>query len=135
VETIRHFLSVDRPASLLFIVGMDAFRELVTWKDYSVIPELCDLLVTSRPGTPTPSPELFLPVALQQLFWYDSASNVYRHPSGHFLILHEIIGLAIAASTIRDKVRRGKSIRYLVPLAIEAYITHHALYQSEGAPH
>jgi len=135
VDTIRHFLAAFRPSSLLFIVGIDAFRELATWKDYAVIPELCDLLVTSRPGTPTPLPERFLPVALKTLFWYDSTLNVYRHSSGHSLILHEIAGLNIAASTIRDKLHQGKSIRYLVPPAVEAYIIHHALYRSEGAQH
>lgn len=133
VDTLRHFLAVFQPASLLFIVGIDAFRELATWKDYAVIPALCDLLVTSRPGAPTPTPDQLLPVALKTLFWYDPTTNVYRHTSGHSLILHEIAGLAIAASTIRGKVREGKSVRYLVPPAVEAYITHHALYQLEGA--
>jgi len=132
VDTIRHFLTVFQPASLLFIIGIDAFRELATWKDYTLIPTLCDLLVTSRPGTPTPAQDRFLPVALKTLFWYDPATNVYRHTSGHCLILHEIAGLDISSSTIRGKVRAGKSLRYLVHPAVEAYITHHALYQSEG---
>ena len=131
VDTIRHFLAVFQPASLLFIVGIDAFRELATWRDYPTIPRLCDLLVTSRPGLPTPSPTQLLPVALKTLFWYDPATNVYRHTSGHSLSLHEIAGLDIAASTVRGKVREGKSIRYLVPASVEAYITHHALYQLE----
>jgi nicotinate-nucleotide adenylyltransferase len=133
IDTIRHFLTVLQPASLLFILGLDAFHELATWKDYALIPRLCDLLVTSRPGTPTPSPDQLLPVALKPLFWYDPKTNVYRHTSGHSLILHEIAGLDIAASAIRGKVREGKSIRYLVHPFVEAYITHHALYQSEGA--
>ncbi|MBI3797282.1 MAG: nicotinate (nicotinamide) nucleotide adenylyltransferase [Deltaproteobacteria bacterium] len=133
IDTIRSFFTALRPASLLFIVGIDAFREFATWKDYVLIPKLCDLLVTSRPGTPTPPSDQFLPVALQTLFWYDPKTNVYRHTSGHSLVLHEIAGLNIAASTIRGKVRAGKSIRYLVHPAVETYITHHALYQPEGA--
>jgi len=135
VDTIRHFLTAFQPASLLFIIGNDAFRELATWKDYALIPGLCDLLVTSRPGVPTPAPGQFLPVALKTLFWYDSRTNVYRHTSGHFLIPHEIAGLDISSSTIRGKVREGKSLRYLVHPAVEAYITHHALYQPEGTSH
>jgi nicotinate-nucleotide adenylyltransferase len=58
---------------------------------------------------------------------------VYRHTSGHTLILHEIAGLSIAASTIRDKIRQGQSVRYLVPFAVEAYISQHTLYQPEGS--
>jgi nicotinate-nucleotide adenylyltransferase len=133
IDTIRRFLALFQPTSLLFIVGIDAFRELATWKDYATIPQLCDLLVTSRPGMPIPLPAQLLPVALKTLFWYDPTTNVYRHTSGHSLILHEIAGLDIAASTIRGKVHEGKSVRYLVSPAVEAYISHHALYQSGGA--
>jgi len=71
IDTIRHFLTTLQPAALSFIVGLDAFHELHTWKDYAAIPELCDLIVTSRPGLPTPPPEQLLPVALQTVFWYD----------------------------------------------------------------
>jgi len=134
VDTIRHFLAVLQSSTLVFIVGCDAFRDIAAWKDYAVIPELCDLLVTSRPGVPIPPPTQFLPVALKTLFWYDPRTNVHRHPSGHSLTLYEIAGLDIAASTVRTKVRQGRSIRYLVPSAIEAYITHHALYRAEETP-
>ena len=133
IDTIRHFLTTLQPAALSFIVGLDAFHEIHTWKDYTAIPELCDLIVTSRPGLPTPPPEQLLPVALQTVFWYDPLARVYRHTSGHTLILHEIAGLSIAASTIRDKIRQGQSVRYLVPFAVEAYISQHTLYQPEGS--
>ncbi|MBI3301425.1 MAG: nicotinate-nicotinamide nucleotide adenylyltransferase [Deltaproteobacteria bacterium] len=132
VDTIRHFLTTLQPAALSFIVGLDAFREIHTWKDYAAIPALCDLIVTSRPGLPTPPPDQVLPVALQSAFWYDPPVHMHRHASGHTLVLHEIAGLPIAASTIRDKVRQGKSVRYLVPPAVDAYITRHTLYQQEG---
>jgi nicotinate-nucleotide adenylyltransferase len=134
VDTIRHFLTVLQPVTLVFIVGFDAFRDLTTWKDYAIIPKLCDLLVTSRPGMPIPPPNQLLPVALKTLFWYDPATNVHRHLSGHSLTFYEIAGLDIAASTVRTKVRQGRSIRYLVPPAIETYITHHALYRAEETP-
>jgi nicotinate-nucleotide adenylyltransferase len=132
VDTLRHFLAMLQPASLFFIVGLDAFRELHTWKEYTVIPELCDLIVTSRPGFPTPAPQELIPVALQDIFWYDSETKMHRHTSGHSLTLYEIEGLPISASLVRDKVRQGKSVRYLVPSTTEAYILQHGLYQPKG---
>lgn len=132
VDTIRYFLTTLQPSNLFFIIGLDAFLELHTWKDYVLIPELCDLIVTSRPGISPPSPEQFIPVALRTSFWYDPTVRVYRHSSGHILVSHNIAGLHISASTIRDKVRRNESVRYLVPSEVEVYMREHALYQQEG---
>jgi nicotinate-nucleotide adenylyltransferase len=132
VDTIRHFLAVLRSEALFFILGIDAFLAIHTWKDYAAIPELCHVIVTSRPGIVMPPKEAFLPVALRTAFWYDTASNVYRHKTGHIIVSYEIDGLNISASTIRDKVRRHKSVRYLMPAAVESYMAEHALYQPRG---
>jgi len=131
VDTIRHFLADLHPVSLFFIIGLDAFHEIHTWKDYQVIPSLCNLIITSRPGVSTPPLEQLLPVALRSVLWYDPAVRMYRHASSNHLILHEIQGLNISASQIRSTVRQGKSIRYLVRSAVATYITAHALYQRE----
>ncbi len=131
VDTIRHFRHELDPASLFFVVGLDAFRDIHTWKDYATIPALCHLIVTSRPGVSSPSPEQLLPVALQSALWYDPAHTMYRHTSGHSLIFHEIHGLRISASQVRALLRQRKSIRYLVPSTVAAYIANNALYQLE----
>src|SRR5882672_1365831 len=131
IDTIRYFLSTLRPAALAFIVGIDAFRELSSWKEYETIPALCDMIVTSRPGEENPAVTHLLPVALKDAFWYDSSTQMFRHVSGHFLTLHPINGLSIASSTIRAMIHQRRSIRYLVPSAVEMYIDCHHLYQAE----
>jgi len=68
IDTIRYFLSTLRPAALAFIVGIDAFRELSSWKEYETIPALCDIVVTSRPGEENPAGAHLLPVALKDAF-------------------------------------------------------------------
>lgn len=131
IDTIRHFLATDQPATLALMLGIDAFRDLPSWKDSASIPALCDLIVTTRPGEELPPATAFLPVALQNTFWYDPAIRMYRHASGHFLTLHHIAGLSIASSTLRHLMQQGRSLRYLVPAAVEAYITNHRLYKAE----
>jgi nicotinate-nucleotide adenylyltransferase len=130
VDTIRHFLATAAPTSLAFIVGIDAFRDLHTWREYEAIPALCDIIVTSRPGEERLPLEQLLPVALKNAFWYDSSTRMFRHSSGHFLTLHAINGLSIASSTVRALLQQKRSIRYLVPSAVETYIHDHHLYQT-----
>jgi nicotinate-nucleotide adenylyltransferase len=47
--------------------------------------------------------------------------------------LLRITPLDISATAIRDRVRRGRSVRYLVPPPVEAYIARHGLYRQEDA--
>jgi nicotinate-nucleotide adenylyltransferase len=131
IDTIRHFLTSFSPAALYFIMGLDAFREIHTWKDYPTIFSLCNVIVTSRLGCPQVPLTQLIPVALQGEFCYDPATAWrYTHTSGHILAFCPITRLDISSSAIRKRVQQGKSIRYLVPRQVEEYIAAHGLYQS-----
>jgi nicotinate-nucleotide adenylyltransferase len=41
--------------------------------------------------------------------------------------------IANSASDVRERVATGRSIRYLVPPAVEAYIRDHRLYRSDNS--
>jgi len=129
VDTIHYFLTAVQPTSLAFIIGIDAFREIHSWKEHERIPTLCDIIVTSRPGEADPSMKQLLPVALKSSFWYDSPTRRYQHISGHSLSSYKITGLLIASSMIRDLIHQKRSIRYLVPSVVEDYINRHSLYR------
>ena len=133
IDTIRAFRTRGRLTSLAFLIGMDAFSEIETWKDYLEIPGLCDLIVTSRPGVPTPPLDQLLPVALRSAFWYDPVRQRYQHESGHTLTLHTLNGLHISASGIRDNLRVGRPIPCQLPPAVADYIATHALYCTQEA--
>lgn len=133
IDTIRAFRTRETLTSLAFLIGMDAFREIETWKDYLEIPGLCDLIVTSRPGVPTPPLDQLLPVALRPAFWYDSARQTYQHESGHTLTLHTLNGLHISASGIRANLRAGRPTPHQLPPAVADYIATHTLYRTHEA--
>jgi len=112
-----------------FIIGMDSFRDLSTWKAYARLFELAHIVVASRPGITGAEPASLLPVAIRGDFCYhDSAQNL-RHRSGNQVIFLEETFLDISSTDIRHLIARGRSIRYLLPPAVAEYIHKKGLYR------
>jgi nicotinate-nucleotide adenylyltransferase len=133
IDTIRDFAAKKQPGdSLYFIIGLDAFREIGTWKDFAELFPLCHFIVTSRPGSKDNDPLKGTGVAVKKLFCYDFKRKNYRHGSGTRVFFDELTDIAISASEIRALVKAGKSIRYLVPAEVERYIKRRGLYRSAG---
>jgi nicotinate-nucleotide adenylyltransferase len=132
VDTLRALrATVSETTRIVFALGRDAFADFRTWKEHGVIFGLCDVVVLTRPPWPDRLVRDDFPVASQGAFCYDPASDAFRHESGHVVTLERITALDISATDIRDRVRTGRSIRFLVPPAVESYITAHGLYRSE----
>jgi nicotinate-nucleotide adenylyltransferase len=132
IDTLRAVRAeVGDAERLVFILGFDAFRDLHTWKEHAAIFSLCDVVVVTRPPAPAALALDDIPLAARESFWYDSSSGVFRHQSGHVLTLQRITALDISAAAIRARLAAGRSIRFLVPPAVEAYLTEHRLYRQE----
>jgi nicotinate-nucleotide adenylyltransferase len=131
IDTIRHFAERKSEGdSLFFIIGLDAFREIGSWKNFTEIFPLCDFIVTSRPGSKDNDPLRGTGVAVKKLFCYDLKRGNYKHLSGTRIFFIKLTDIAISASGIRERVKEGKSIRYLVPSRVETYIKKRGLYQN-----
>jgi len=129
VDTLEELHHDHARVHLVFILGADAFREIATWKNYRRLFELSDFVVTSRPSYRETSLLSLVPVAARGEFCYRRSRNVLEHQSGHEIVFQRISDLAISSSDIRERKRRGESIRYLVSPAVENYITRHKLYE------
>jgi nicotinate-nucleotide adenylyltransferase len=86
-------------------------------------------VVAARPGSPCEDPLGLLPVVIQEQFCYDENARRLRHRSGHAVFFLEETFLDISSTHIRQLVAAKRSIRYLVPPAVEAYIDRHGLYR------
>ena len=134
VDTLRTVRAqVGAATRLVFVLGRDAFRDFHLWKEHAAIFALADVVVVTRPPAPARLTADEIPLAAREAFWYDSGSGVFHHESGHVLKLQHITALDISAAGVRASVAAGRSIRFLVPPPVEAYIVEHRLYHEEDA--
>jgi nicotinate-nucleotide adenylyltransferase len=133
VETVRALRAEVGPAvRIALILGRDAFDEFHTWRDPETILSLCDVVVMTRPPWPSTLSLDDLRVAGRDAFRYDPTSGTIRHASGRGVSLQRITALDISATAIRALVTTRRSIRFLVPSAVEEYIAAAGLYRGDG---
>jgi nicotinate-nucleotide adenylyltransferase len=128
IDTINHFRAEYPDAGLFFIIGSDSFLEIGLWYRYAEIFRTCSLIVIERPGCPVMDPPAALPDAIRAEFSYNVASRELTHQSGERVQFLSGSLLDISSSTIRHLVAAGRSITYLVPPAVEAYIKEQRMY-------
>lgn len=115
---------------LVLFMGGDAFLGLNTWHRWQRLTELAHLAVAHRPGFSLATWEDALPEELRTLLSThrcELAGELLEKPAGRIL-LHSVTQLDISASQIRARALRGKSLRYLLPDAVIAYIQENHLY-------
>src|SRR5262249_25076960 len=108
VDTLEGLHREVPEANLVLAVGGACLADLPQWREPERIGELAEILVMGR-GSAGKSPR-GLPTGLR-FTWIQDAPEV-----------------AIASSDLRQRAREGRSLRYLVPRAVECYIEQHGLY-------
>lgn len=104
VETLRILRARDPGAHLVLFVGSDAAVDLPAWRESDALSTLAEVVLFARAGAPAPA------LGLRAV---------------------TVPHVEISATAIRARLRAGRSIRYLVPDAVAAYIAAHRLYLEE----
>lgn len=134
VDTLRSLrLRLAPTTRLVLLLGLDAFRELDTWKDYRRLFTLADLAVWTRPPGAVRATRTLLPVAARREFCYANDKRTLIHQTGTRIQFLTVTALDISASDIRRRFQRGQSVRYLLPPAVERYATREGLYRRSRA--
>jgi nicotinate-nucleotide adenylyltransferase len=139
VETLREFRRLyGEDSAIYFIMGVDAFQEIATWKEAKEVLSIAQAVVAARPGWRLDEVERSMTPAQRQLLGeprckYLKISEITRQIAGRhcepgLVLLVEMVSLDISSSEIRQLVKEGKSIRYLVTNTVAAYVAKHRLY-------
>ena len=108
VDTMRELRKkYGKKTEFYFILGVDAVMDISTWKDVDTFLDLCNLVVINRPG-------------------FSLANAKGELPSMRTL---SITSIGISSSHIKNRIKEGKPITYMVPEKVEKYIRRYKLYQ------
>ncbi len=91
VDTLRWIRRTMAPEELYCVIGVDQLRVIDTWSRYEEISEVARLAVMARDGEALPAE---MPVPFENV---------------------AVTRVDVSGSEIRDRLREGRSIRYLVP--------------------
>lgn len=116
IDTLK-ILKKDFPTDkLFFIMGIDQYLELDTWKEPEKIFQMVKVAILKRPG---------YSIKFKNEPWYNKANTIFL----------DSIEVGIKASDIRKRIRNNLSIRYLVPDSVLNYIKKNRLYKSRSQMH
>ena len=119
IDTLEEIQKRKPNDELFLIIGGDSALEFSTWKDPAKIASLATIIVRIRPGVIMPTEEEFISQLGKELGVVPKVIFVSGPPY-----------LDVSSSLLKERVSNNKSIRYLLPRAVEVYIQQKKLYLS-----
>lgn len=111
VDTLRALGAAHPGADLVLLLGGDSLADLTTWREPEAILDLARLVVYRRPGFAEAGVP---PEVLARTLFVDAPL------------------LDLSGTALRARIAAGRTVRYLVPDAVCAYIERHGLYRAKG---
>lgn len=113
VDTLRTLRMETPDAELFFLIGADALRGLPGWREPDALLDLAHFIAVTRPGTLQADVLATLPDAWERR-----------------ILFMEMPGLDISSTDIRERAKTGRSLRYLTPPDVAAFIAERGLYDT-----
>lgn len=104
-DTMKLLIEKEPDASFYFIIGADMIEYLPKWHQIDELIELVHFVGVNRPG--------------------------YNVETDYPIIMVDVPQMYISSSTIRRKLRTGRTVRYLIPDPVVNYIKGNDLYESK----
>lgn len=115
IDTVRTLIAqLGEQTELYFITGADAVHDLPTWHDIEKLLDLCNFVAATRPGCISMIDDVI------KYFGTKGRQRIHRLATPE---------LEISSTDIRERVKKYRSIKYIVPESVEQYILKEGLYR------
>ncbi len=114
VDTMKRIKDHHPDIDFYFITGTDEILSLHTWKDPKTLLSLCKFVSVNRPNYANEDLE-------------EKIKEITDKFGGEIFIVNGP-EINISSTQIRERVKQGKTIRYLVPKEVNDYILKNKLY-------
>jgi len=136
VDTVNHFKSIlPYNSRLYFILGIDAFLEIDTWKSYSDLFYLTAFIVMARPrGVDTEGSfkwkvlEDYIKEKISCSYKFSISRSCFIHDEKQSIFFVDIDSVDISSTQIRNLIKKGRPIKLFVPKKVEDFIISKGLY-------
>jgi len=131
IRTLKKMKMRYPEARIFFLLGVDAFLEIETWRDYENVLEQCSFIIMSRPQFHLEEAHEVLSKKYSQRIVDLSSSSTPEDTahSANRIYLLPIQALDISSTEVRTRVNRNQSVKGLVPESVEHYLKEKGLYQ------
>ncbi len=122
VDTLASLKQRMPDASLVLMMGTDAFAQFHTWQNWQGILQLANLVIMHRPGEIMPTDG-----EVGKIYQSHQATRL-TEASGQIVDV-AVTQLDISSTMVREQIKDGNSADYLLPPCVMAFIQKHGLYQ------
>ncbi len=121
----RHFKT---DCQLYFIIGADAFLDILTWKSYLEVLQTVHILLSGRKGYNWTN----VANLLRKLHYKEHRNSWVGDNTKKEIFLLNKTPEEYSSSVVRNMIKNGESVHRLIPQAVLEYIQKNKLYQSEN---
>ncbi|MFQ9967107.1 MAG: nicotinate-nucleotide adenylyltransferase [Peptoniphilus sp.] len=116
VDTIRELKKIYKEEKLYFLIGLDSLFQLKTWMKIEDLSQEIEFVVALRPGY----------LDKEEI---NKEIDFLRENFGTKINLIKTPLYEISSTDLRDRIREGKSLRYLIPKKVLDYIEESGFYK------
>ena len=136
IDTVNFFKDgLSEDSQIYLIMGMDAFLEIDTWKAYDELLTQISFIVINRPNVSSDQSvygweimEDYLKSKISSEYIFSNSQSCYMRPEKQPIYVCEVTIIDISSTKIRELIKRGRSIEYLVPQKVADFINSKGLY-------